>query len=243
MTIALYIAITFICAMPLIMDLFKRNPSGVTPSFQDTERAFYVAQFNALEDEKLAHRLEESEVRDAQTEIARRILRAGNQQNTRSRAVSSRVIVVLTLLLPILGTGLYLVKGEPGYGPQPASTSRREIDPSIRPLIARLEEQLSLVQPDEPGYVKLHLLLAAVSEKQDRPREALSLYREALRAQFQPLLAIHIADLQSQLDRRINEESLHLYQRALDTAPKDAPWRLEVQKRIAQGEHDTQPIP
>lgn len=243
MTIALYIILTLFCISPLLVGLLKRRGFETVPSAADSEQAFYAAQLDALEEEKRARHLNDVEARDMQMEIARRLLRADTTAQAPTHPVSWRVIAAIALLLPTFGTALYLYKGEPGYGPQSASNPQSEIDPQLRPVIARLEKQVAIIQPDDPAYVKLHLLLAAVREKQNRPLEALTLYREALQVQFTPLLAIHVADLQSQLDNRINEQSLRLYERALNAAPKDTPWRLEVQKRIAQGEHDTQPEP
>ncbi|XAO70670.1 MAG: c-type cytochrome biogenesis protein CcmI [Acetobacteraceae bacterium] len=243
MTIALYIILTLLCLSPLLLGLLKRQRRETVPSTTDSEQAFYAAQLDALEEEKRARHLNDVEARDMQMEIARRLLRAKTTERAPSQPVSWRVIAAISLLLPTFGTALYLYKGEPGYGPQSASTPQSEIDPQMRPVIARLEKQVAVIQPDDPAYIKLHLLLAAVREKQNRLLEALALYRAALHVQFEALLAIHVADLQSQLDNRIDEQSLRLYERALDAAPKDAPWRLEVQKRIAQGEHDTQPAP
>ncbi|MDT8872784.1 hypothetical protein RAA17_20980 [Komagataeibacter rhaeticus] len=51
-------------------------------------------------------------------------------------------------------------------------------------------------------------------------------------------MAARAAEAQMMADGgHISPETADLYRRALDAAPPDAPWRMTVQQRIAQSEH------
>jgi cytochrome c-type biogenesis protein CcmH len=61
-------------------------------------------------------------------------------------------------------------------------------------------------------------------------------WRRALAVKFDPLLAAQVADAASRAEGRVSPESAELFRQALANAPPDAPWRGEVEQRLAQAQ-------
>lgn len=223
--------------------LTQNGASGVDDGGLVDERssalALYRGQLADLERDRELGLVPPGEFDSAKIEIQRRLLAADRLDATPLRAGGRRGVIALMALIPLGAVGLYLVNGRPELPPAPAGTqAQAPLDPKMAALIDKLTTSVQGMKPTDPGYAQGHALLGEVEEKRGQIAAALADYHRALAAQFEPGLALRTAELQRQRDGHITADTLSLYRRALDAAPKDAAWRMDVEARIAQGEHD-----
>ncbi|NHO32672.1 c-type cytochrome biogenesis protein CcmI [Acetobacter fallax] len=178
----------------------------------------------------------------AQLEIQRRILVADRAPaEMADRAARNRVFIALALV-PLVAVGLYLTGGgHPGFPAQPLAPRLEAVhahDEKAGKAIDQLKQTLSVLPPGDPSIRQGYLLLGQAEASRGHDADAAVAWRKALDLEFAPELALQVAEEQVRSQGRISADSLALYRRALDAAPKDAPWRQAVQQRIAQGEHD-----
>ncbi|GAJ28096.1 c-type cytochrome biogenesis protein CcmI [Acidomonas methanolica] len=228
--------------LPLLWGLRKRvaaTPSKDLVDERASALALYRGQLEELARDRALGLVAPEEFESARIEVQRRLL-AADRIGTSALAGSGRGrIATVILLIPVGALGLYLVNGHPTLPPQPGRQGTAEsVDPKMAALLDRLQGAVQHMTPADPAYAQGHALLGQVEEARGQTDAAVRDYHLALAAKFEPVLALRVAELQRANEGRISADTLSLYRRALDAAPKDAPWRMDVEARIAQGEHD-----
>lgn len=228
--------------LPLLWAFRRQRQTVLTPDAGLTgERGsalvLYQGQMSEIERDLSLGLIAPEEYESAKLEVQRRLLAADRMTDAALKGSGRGKIAAVVLALPLAGLALYMVNGHPFMPPQPHVSAQETLDPAMKGLIAQLTESVSKLQPGDPGYAQGHFLLAQVEEKRGQTDAAIKDFRMALDAKFNPELALHIAEMQNARDGHISSDSLDLYRRAIDVAPKDAPWRMAVEARIAEGEH------
>jgi cytochrome c-type biogenesis protein CcmH len=101
-------------------------------------------------------------------------------------------------------------------------------------LIAQLRNRLALMDPHDERTRQGYLLLGTTEENRANWRPAADAYRRALALRFDAALAARTAEAIARGEGAITGEAKALYQKALDAAPRDAPWRPLVEQRLAE---------
>ncbi|GBR05584.1 c-type cytochrome biogenesis protein CcmI [Acetobacter oeni] len=178
----------------------------------------------------------------AQLEIQRRILIADHAPaEMADRAARNRIFIALALV-PAVAVGLYLSGGgHPGFPAQPLAPRLKDVqahDERTAKAVAQLKQTLDVLPAGDPSLRQGYLLLGQAEASRGHDADAAVAWRKALDLGFAPDLALQVAEEQVRSEQHISADSLELYRRALEAAPKNAPWRQAVEQRIAQGEHE-----
>ena len=201
--------------------------------------ALHRAQLDELERDRADGLIADSEHATARLEIQRRLLAEADRTAEAGHIGSRAPVLVLLGLLPLAAIGLYLVGGHPGLPAQPLALRMQQADAGgdEQRLMQLLNARLAGLPAGSPqaheGYV---LLGQAEAAQGDWPQAALA-WQRALRDGFEPTLAVQTAEAQVRADGGVSADSAALFRRALDTGPKNAPWRLLAEQRVAQSEH------
>ncbi len=209
----------------------------------ESDIALHRAQLAELDRELADGRIAPSEHATARLEVQRRLLAAtaasdtmvdpmaGPQRGDRALLVAALVVVPLTAIV------LYLVAGRPDLPDAPhaaivaqAAAAAHRDDALITDLRARIKTLDPTSDQARTGYV----LLGNVEDNRGHLVAAADAWQHALDIHFDPLLAAQVAEATTQAEGRVSDRAAALYRKALDAAPKDAPWRALVEKRLAE---------
>lgn len=223
---------------PLALSLWKRFSIQKETGNEATE--FYHAQLATLERDYQANLLDRSHYDAAKIEIQRRLLntRIPPPESMPGQSKGHFVIALSTLaLIPLMGMVLYSINGVPFL---PAQSARNHPVQEDMPasLLKKLADDIAKLTPGDADYAPKHILLGQIEEQMGLTTRALEDWHLALKAHFTPELALRIAETETAQNGHVTEEALALYHKALNAAPKNAPWRLAVEARIAAGEHE-----
>ncbi|MFT8675389.1 MAG: c-type cytochrome biogenesis protein CcmI [Acetobacter sp.] len=177
----------------------------------------------------------------AKLEIQRRILAADTHTPDRRAATTARWGWVMLGLIPFLAVGLYLTNGMPMMPAQPLGprlVARHMQDQKDDMVVAQLKQALASLPATDPNLRQGYLLLGQAEAGREHYAAAADAWSHALALGFEPELAARTAEALTRVDQHVTPQALELFRKALDAAPKDAPWRDAAQARVAQGEHD-----
>lgn len=168
---------------------------------QEADLALYHAQLAELEREREAGRLEAEAYRAARLEVQRRVLAApgvaleGAEQPGRPPGRGAAVLAALLFLLPALGAGLYLWRGQPDI---PAAPFQERAQAAARDeaLLQRLRERLAQGGGGPEVTRQGWILLGNAERGRGRPDRAAEAWETALRLRFEGPLAAELAELQ-----------------------------------------------
>jgi cytochrome c-type biogenesis protein CcmH len=201
--------------------------------------ALHRAQLEELERDRADGLIAESEHASARLEIQRRLLAEADRKADAGR-VGSRVPVLAMLgLVPVLAVGLYLVGGKPYLPAQPTAQRLRQADARSQDdehMLGVLRDRLASLPPGSPQARQGYILLGQAEASRNDWAQAAQAWRHALDGGYDPTLAAQIAEAQVRAEGGVSPESAEMFRRALDAAPKDVPWRLLAEQRIAQSE-------
>jgi cytochrome c-type biogenesis protein CcmH len=149
----------------------------------------YRAQLAEIDEELARGSLKESEAGAAKLEIQRRLLRADAAAEGKTAAVSQRSVligtVVVLLLVPVLGGGIYLAIGRPEAtqidlaAMQRRAAQEAQIRADTERMIAQLRERLAAEPNRADGWLLLGRSLLAI----DRAAEAVPALDRAIALQ------------------------------------------------------------
>ena len=238
----IWIGIFLLCAIALLPCLISLRRTTLLRDERESAFALHQAQMVEL-DRDLAEGLIAPTERDsARLEIQRRLLGSDNMAVPAARKGCSTLAIAGGLLaLPLLSVGLYLTCGHPSMPAMPLAprlAAAEKADHRNDDLINRLRDSLQHIPADDPNRFQGYVLLGQAEAARDHYAAAAQAWREAIAVRFEPELAARAAEAQTMADGgHISAETADLYRRALDAAPADAPWRMAVQQRIVQSEH------
>lgn len=232
------VVLSALALLPALLTLWRRNR---TLDERSAALALHEAQLAELDRDLDIGMIALPEHSVARLEIQRRILAADQAPaNVVDKAARARIIIALAAI-PLAATGLYLTGGHPSFPAQPLKPRLEALaaqDAKAGQMIDQLKGAIAKMSPEDPTLRQGYILLGQAEASRGHDKEAIEAWRKALDMEFQPALALELAETQVHSDGHISADSLSLYRRALDAAPKDAPWRQAVEQRIAAGVHE-----
>jgi len=171
------IVITVVC-LPLV------RPKSEKTHAAQSDAEIYKAQLSEIEDERKRGILTESEAEAARIEVSRRLLRSaekGDKTREAGAAVreNDRALVVVSVLVPALALGGYLIFGTPNMSQQPYA-ARFDQSPEaqrVTEMVERVEDRLRDHPEDGAGWD----VIAPVYLRQQQYHDAVFAFQQALR--------------------------------------------------------------
>jgi cytochrome c-type biogenesis protein CcmH len=174
--------LTAIVLLVLLRPLASSGANDIAPEAFDA--AVYRDQLGEIESDRARGLIGEAEAEAARLEIARRLLRADSKERAFDRAAKSNsakivATLVVTLALPVLALGLYLVYGSPRLPDQPLAARLEDpgSDRNLEALVARVEARLREHPEEGEGWE----VIAPVYLGWGRYSDAAQAYGEAIR--------------------------------------------------------------
>ncbi len=202
--------------------------------------ALHRAQLDELERDQAHGLIVASEHASARLEIQRRLLAEADRKADSNRVGSRLPVLAMLAAVPVMAIGLYLVGGHPNLPAQPLSLRMQQADArndEDERLMDELKSRLATLPPGSAQKHQGNLLLGQAEASRGDWGQAALAWSQALADGFEPTLAAQTAEAQVRAEGGVSPETAALFRRALDAAPKDAPWRLLAEQRIAQSEH------
>lgn len=171
--------LTFAVVASFLIPLMRAGRSREVQT-RDGAMAVYRDQLQELERDKAAALISSDEADYARAEIARRLLAAESgtvsvPERAASRHILAQVLVIV--LVPALGLGLYLSLGSPDLPSQPLAERLAQPGNDINLLIAKAERHLMENPDDGAGWD----VLAPIYMRQNRIGDAQLAYQNAIR--------------------------------------------------------------
>jgi cytochrome c-type biogenesis protein CcmH len=200
--------------------------------------ALHRAQLSELDRDLEEGRIAAPEHAAARLEVQRRLLHEADAATPAARHHDRRPLLLSVLfLIPAVALGLYLVNGVPGMPAAPLAprlaAAQAEAQEAAR-LITLLRGRLAQMDPHSEQARQGYLLLGNIEAQRQNWAGATDAWSTALKARFDPTLAVETAEAMYQRDGKLSPESQALFRRALDEAPQDAPWRKMAQARLGE---------
>ena len=198
--------------------------------------ALYRRQIVELDRDLAEQRIAPPEHATAMLELQRRLLAASEASEQPGQAPDRGPLVLGLVLVPMIALALYLVGGRPELPSQPlaariAAADRRMAE--TRDAAEQLRAVLATLDPKSEKAQQGEMMLGNVEASQGNFAEAAAAWRKVLDQKFDPTLAAMVADATSRAEGRMSPASAALYRQALAAAPADAPWRSEIEQRLA----------
>lgn len=198
--------------------------------------ALHRAQLAELDRDLADGRILPAEHETARLEVQRRLLAAADSTDQATRTGSSTPILAVLGGVPAAALALYLVNGQPGL-PSLNDEDRqmagmaRQVEEAA--LLQTLRERLAAMDPRTDQARQGYVLLGNIEESRGNDIGAAAAWRTALDGKFDAALAIRTAEAEIRAQGGASPSSVALFRRALAAAPPDAPWRAEVEQRLA----------
>ena len=106
--------------------------------------------------------------------------------------------------------------------------------PDIPVMADQLRAVLAQTDPHSERAREGELMLGNLEASRGNFAEAAAVWRKALTVKFDPLLEAEVADASTRAEGQVSPASAALFRDALANAPADAPWRSEVEQRLAE---------
>jgi cytochrome c-type biogenesis protein CcmH len=233
----LAVALLAACVMaPVVWTLGARvSPRGRA----EAAMALHRAQLVELDRDLAEGRIAPTEHATAQLEVQRRLLAASEMKDAAPRRAAVMPVLAALALVPILALGLYSLNGHPEM---PSALHGKELAlakqhlASETAMIGQLRQVLAGLDPHSDRAREGYILLGNVEESRGQFAAAAEAWGKALDVRFDPLLAAQSAEAASRADGHVSPASAALFRRALAGAPPDAPWRAQVEQRLASAQ-------
>ena len=214
-----------------------------TPAARDRHEAalaLHRGQLGELDRDRADGLIADSEFGTARLEIQRRLLAEAGRTADGGTTGSRAPVAAMLVLVPLAAIALYLIGGHPGLPAQPIAGRMAQADARTQDdtrLLAELQAQLGKLPPGSPQAHEGYVLLGQAEATRNDWAAAAAAWAHALQDGFDATLAAQTAEAQARAEGHVSAQSAALFRRALDAAPRDAPWRLLAEQRIAQSEH------
>ena len=207
-------AVVSLLARPLMSKSAATDTGG-------TDLAVYRDQLAELERERARGLIEAEQAASMETEISRRMLTAARAaQPVAATATQSRILtVIVAILIPLAGLGIYLSVGQPDMPGQPLAerTIQQGEDPAK--LIAQVNEIRARLKQDKDDLDRW-VMVGEAYEKLGQPRQAVESFRVAKQiAPDDPGISAALGEALINADGgAVGEEAKKLF----EAIPKDA---------------------
>ena len=237
----------WLCVAGAILLLCSLAPAGLAlrrrvqfRGRQDATMALYRAQATELDRDLGEGRISATEHATALLEVQRRLLAAAEARDTPASTADRGPLFLGLALVPMAAIALYLVAGRPELPAQPLASritaAEKRLADEAR-MADQLRAALATVDPHSDKARQGEVMLGNLEADQGDFGAAAAAWGKALAVKFEPLLAAQVADATSRAEGRVSEASAALFRQALASAPPGAPWRGEVEQRLAQATH------
>ena len=231
----IWLAATILAALSLAPSALALRRGRVALGRREAALALHYAQLMELDRTRDEGLLDPTEHASAVLEVQRRLLAAGGRVEIGTTAGAPMAAVAALLLVPVVGLALYAMGGSPDLPAAPLSARIQAEQLAARQedaLIARLHAMLAKLSPSSPKYRQGYLLLGSAAADRGRMAEAAQAWATALRAKFDPTLAMEAAEAEVAAIGHVTDHAAALLRRALRDAPPDAPWRPVATRRL-----------
>ncbi len=211
------IVITIVC-LPLVRPRDEQTASA------QSDAEIYKAQLAEIEDERKRGVVTASEAESARIEISRRLLRTASKHDQAGPATTTvkqndRALALVSVLIPALALGGYLVFGSPKLPQQPhAATAEQSPEAErVAEMVSRVENRLRDHPDDGEGWD----VIAPVYLRQEQYHDAVFAFRRALRLNGENAARLEgLGEAMVLRDNgRVSDKARLAFKRALDRNP------------------------
>ena len=207
---------------------------------RDAALLLHRAQLSELDRDLAQGRLLESEHAAARLEVQRRLLAEAGQTERAHGRSGPFGLVLIGVVVPAAALLMYVAAGGvPDYArrrdaaAQAGQASAADIARD-EAMVARLRETLAKLDEHTETARKGYVMLGRAELSLGHLPAAADAWRRALAQRFEPDLGAETAEVISEVQSRVTPEAATLFRRALAEAPADAPWRKDVERRVAE---------
>lgn len=231
--------LSLLALLPAALPLWRRSKQ--IRDERSAALALHEAQLSEIDRDLTIGLIAPTEHDIARLEIQRRILTADTAPTQAVDTIPAGVIWAVLAVLPLAAIALYLTNGIPGLPAQPLGprlVAQHMQNTRNDAILVRLRQTLSQLPANDPNLRQGYLLLGQAEASGAHYAAAADAWNHALKLGFDPEVAARTAEAMTRANNHVTPQALTLFRKALDAAPKDAPWRSSVQARIAEGEHE-----
>ncbi len=225
--------VAVICLGPLVWTVIRPGRARMR---RESALALYRAQRAEVDRDLAERRIGAPEHAVAVLEIERRAL-AEAAVTEKTRESDRAVLLALMFAVPAIALPLYLYSNAiPGLPAQPLRARMAELRQQAAKqaaLEAKLKAKIATLDPHSELARHGYILLGNLQDSEGDLKAAATSWATALAIRFDPNLAAEVAEADSRLEGRVSARSAALFRQALAAAPANAPWRADVEQRLA----------
>ena len=228
-------AVLLVCALTPAGIVLRRRVQ--VRGRRDASLALYRAQVVELDRDLGDGRISATDHATALLEVQRRLLAAAETPDIPVTASDRAPLILGLTLIPLAAIGLYLIGGRPDLPAQPLAARMQAADKRMAEeavMADQLRAVLAQTDPHSERAREGELMLGNLEASRGNFAEAAAVWRKALTVKFDPLLEAEVADASTRAEGQVSPASAALFRDALANAPADAPWRSEVEQRLAE---------
>ncbi len=236
--ISLWLGVAVLLAIALAPLALSLRRAGLARGRREAALALHRAQLAELDRDLAEARIGTTEHATAVLEVQRRLLAADGLADPTAHGDSRSGVWTALALVPAAAVLLYLVGGSPGMPAMPLKQRIAEAQQRVRQeaaLVAQLKQVLAELDPTSDKAREGYILLGNAEARLGHMNGAASAWQTALKARFDPTLAVETAEAMTEASGHVTDEARALFQRALAAGPGNAPWRPMAERRLGGG--------
>ncbi|HEY6432357.1 MAG TPA: c-type cytochrome biogenesis protein CcmI [Acetobacteraceae bacterium] len=236
--ISLWLGVAVLLAVALAPLGLSLRRASLARGRREAALALHRAQLAELDRDLAEARIGAAEHATAVLEVQRRLLAADGLADPMTGSESRSGIWTALALVPLAAVLLYLVGGSPWMPAMPLKQRIAEAQQRVRQeaaLVAQLKQVLAQLDPASDKAREGYILLGNAEARLGHMNGAASAWQTALKARFDPTLAVETAEAMTEASGHVTDEARSLFQRALTEGPGNAPWRPMAERRLGGG--------
>jgi cytochrome c-type biogenesis protein CcmH len=232
----IWLALALVAVAALLPLVWSARRDASTRLRRDAALALHRAQLSELDRDLLEGRLLPAEHEAAKLEVQRRLLAEAAITELTTTDSNNWLLAVVAAVIPVTALILYLYvsNGQPGFPPGPIPTDETPEQRQDDIVQAHLLKEIGAMEQHAEKTRQLYMGLGEAAGQSHNFALAAEAFKRAMAIKFEPILAAEAGETTLLANGQPTPEAIALLQRALDTAPKDAPWRDHVSKILSQ---------
>jgi cytochrome c-type biogenesis protein CcmH len=234
------LALLSIAAMLPLWISIEREPRA--PGRRAAALALHREQLAELEGSLGADGTGEGEHASAVIDVQRQLLASAGEREEELRRGTKMPLLVALGAVPAIALALYLTNGSPNLPSVPGGSLVAEGAPSpeaVTRMLAKLRDRATSLPANSAEARSAYIALGKAEADQGDMPAAADAWNAALAIHFDPTLAAATAEALSESAGHVDARAAALFQRALASAPANAPWRPMVMRRLAEAKAET----
>jgi cytochrome c-type biogenesis protein CcmH len=226
--------VTFMAMLPLGIAI-ERRPRG--PGRREAALALHQAQLAEAERDLATSVNVASEQLGVVTDVQRRILASADEREVELTDGARAPLLAALAFVPLIALALYLASGSPRLPSVAGESVVAEPTLSVEAedkVLSSLRARAMSSPTNSPAARSAYIALGKVEAGHGDMAAAAAAWTVALSISFDATLAAATAEASSESSGRVDTAARELFQKALASAPADAPWRSMVVKRLAE---------